>query len=185
MNILLRLKNWQLFIITILLPTIIVIIKLSTVELENYETSEFNDFLGIVAFIYYVIFIFWNYNVTKTINNNEKALTKKQLKLFDWLLTVLIIYVLHNITHEYFGISQLLIVRILFWIFTFVSVYAFFYIIFCTSKTLKYIQLKNQLRTSDIIVEMFVILYVPIGMWWLQKKVNRYYNEIKSHKVQN
>ena len=70
------------------------------------------------------------------------------------------------------------IVSILLWVLIFTASFAFFYIVFCTAKTLKYIQLKTQLRTSDIIVEMFVIFYFPIGVWWLQKKVNKYYNEI-------
>ena len=181
MNILLKLKNWQLFFISFLLPTIIVIIKLSTVDIENYETEEFNDFLLPLSFIYYAILFIWNYRVIKTFNRYEKALTQKQLKLLDLLLTVLIMYVLYNIFHEYLGISQFVITTILFWIFSFASVFAFFYVIFCTAKTLKYIQLKNQLRVSDIIIEMFLILYFPIGVWWLQRKVNRYYNVIKAH----
>ena len=183
MDILLKMKNWQLFSVTFLLPMIIAIIKLSTVDLDTYESDEFNDFLGPIAFIYYIILIIWNYKVTKTFNTHEKALTQKQLKMLDWLLTILIIYVLYNIIHSYLGISQFTLTRILYWIFSFTSVFAFFYIIFCTAKTLKYIQFKNQVRTPDIIFEMFLIFYFPIGVWWLQKKVNRYYNEKKAHIV--
>jgi hypothetical protein len=181
MDILLKLKNWQLFFISFLLPFIIVIIKLSSVNLDNYESEEFNDFLGPIAFIYYVILFIWNYRVTKTFNRYEKALTKKQLELLDWLLTILIIYVLYNIFHKYLGISHYKVTEVLFMIFSFTSVFAFFYVIFCTAKTLKYIQFKNQLRVPDIIVEMFLILYFPIGVWWLQKKVNKYYNDFKRH----
>lgn len=180
MNILLKLKNWQLFFISFLLPTIIAVIKLITVDIENYGAEEFNNFLRPLAFLYYVILFIWNYRVTKTFNRYEKALTQKQLKLLDWLLTVLIIYVLYIIFHEFLGISQFIVTRVLFWIFSFTSVFAFFYVIFCTAKTLKYMQFKNQLRVPDIIVEMFLILYFPIGVWWLQRKVNRYYVEIKT-----
>lgn len=189
MEILLKLKNWQLFSITFLLPMIIAIIKLSTVDLDTYESDEFNDFLGPIAFIYYLILIIWNYQVTKIFNTYEKALTQKQLKLLNWLLTILMIYVLYNITHEYLNnitheylkIPQFTLTRILYWIFSLTSIFAFFYLIFCTAKTLKYIQFKNQVRSPDIIVEMFLIFYFPIGVWWLQRKVNRYFNEIKTH----
>jgi len=181
MNIILKLKNWQLFIITFLLPIIIVLIKLSTVDQESYTTEEFNSFLAPISIIYYALLIIWNYRVTKTFNKFETALTQKQLKLLDLLLTVLIIYVIYQITHEFLGISQLLITTILYWIFTLTSVFAVFYIIYCSAKTIKYLQLKNQLRTPDIIIEMILIFYFPIGVWWLQKKVNRYYNEYNAH----
>lgn len=178
MNILLKLKNWQLFLISFLLPTIIVIIKLTTVDLETYETEEFNDFLMPISFIYYIILFAWNYRVTKTFNRHEKALTQKQLKLLDLLLLVLIIYVLYNVFHEYLDLSKYGLITALFWMFTFTSVFAFFYTIYCTAKTLKYLQFKNQLRVPDIIVEMFLILYFPIGVWWLQRRVNKYYREL-------
>lgn len=178
---LLKLKNWQLFFLSFLLPTIIVIIKLSMVDIENYKTEEFNNFLLPLSFIYYIILFIWNYAVIKTFNKYEKALTQKQLELLDWLLTVLIIYVLYNVFNDFVGIYQFIVTRILFWVFTFTSVFAFFYIIFCAAKTLKYMQFKNQLRVPDIIIEMFLILYFPIGVWWLQRKVNKYYNEYKAH----
>lgn len=136
MNILLKLKHWQLFFISFLLPTIIVIIKLSTVDLESYETEKFNDFLQPLSFIYYVIFFIWNYEVIKTFNRYEKALTPKQLKALDWLLTILIIYVLYNILHEFLGVSQFIITRILFWTFSPISGFAFFIWCFVQQKPL-------------------------------------------------
>ena len=56
----------------------------------------------------------------------------------------------------------------------------FFYLTYGTAKTIKTVQLKENIRTSDIVVEMFLIFYLPIGIWWIQKRVNKYYNE-KAH----
>jgi hypothetical protein len=171
-------KNWQLFLISFILPWILSFSYLFFVDLETFEAGD--KLMGAISLMYYSVFLAWNYKVVKTFNKNSDALTKKQIKRLDWLIVVLVIYILYLTTHISKIFPDSVIVSILIWILIFTASFAFFYIVFCTAKTLKYIQLKNQLRTSDIIVEMFVIFYFPIGVWWLQRKVNRYYNEIKS-----
>ena len=178
MKILLKLKNWQLFFISFILPWILSFLYLFFVDLETFEAVD--KLMGAISLMYYSVFLAWNYKVVKTFNKNSDALTKKQIKRLDWSIVVLVIYSLYLITHISKIFPDSIIVSILIWILMFTASFAFFYIVFCTAKTLKNLQLKSQLRTSDIIVEMFVIFYFPIGVWWLQRKVNRYYNEIKS-----
>ena len=176
MKILLKLKNWQLFLISFILPWILSFLYLFFVDLETFEA--FDKLMGAISLMYYSVFLAWNYKVVKTFNKNFDALTKKQVKRLDWLIVILVIYILYLTTHISKFFPDSVIVSILLWILILTASFSFFYIVFCTAKTLKYIQLKNQLRTSDIIIEMFVIFYYPIGVWWLQRKVNRYYNEI-------
>ena len=135
-----------------------------------------------ISLIYYTVFLSWNYKVTKKFNENWGALTKKQIKRLNWLIVVFLIGILHLITRigEFYPDS--IIIRILSFLLTFTASFSFFYIVFCTAKTLKYIQLEEQLRTSDIIIEMFVIFYFPIGVWWLQRRVNKYYKELELKK---
>jgi cation transport ATPase len=171
-------KNWQLFFISFILPWILSFSYLFFVDLETFEAGE--KLMGAITVMYYSVFFAWNYKVVKAFNKNSDALTKKQEKSLDWLIVVLIIYVLYVTSHINKFFPDSVIISILLWILIIAASYAFFYIVFCTAKTLKYSQLKNQLRTSDIIVEMFVIFYFPVGVWWLQRKVNRYYNEIKT-----
>ncbi len=178
MKILLKLKNWQLFLISFILPWILSFLYLFFVDLETFEA--FDKLMGAISLMYYSVFLAWNYKVVKTFNKNFDALTKKQVKRLDWLIAILVIYILYLTTHISKFFPDSVIVSILLWILILTASFAFLYIVFCTAKTLKYIQLKNQLRTSDIIIEMLVIFYFPIGVWWLQRKVNRYYNEIKS-----
>jgi len=176
MKILLKLKNWQLFLISFILPWILSFLYLFFVDLETFEAVD--KLMGAISLMYYSVFLAWNYKVVKTFNKNFDVLTKKQVKRLDWLIIILVIYILYLTTHMSKFFPDSVIVSILLWILILTASFAFFYIVFCTAKTLKYIQLKNQLRTSDIIIEMFVIFYFPIGVWWLQRKVNQYYNEI-------
>ncbi|MCW0485029.1 hypothetical protein [Gaoshiqia sediminis] len=183
MNILLKMKAWQLFFISFILPWILSFLYLFFVDLETFDAVD--KLMGAISIMYYSVFLAWNYKVVKTFNKNSDALTKKQIKRLDWLIAVLVIYILYLTTHISKIFPDSVIVSILIWILILAASFAFFYILFSTAKTLKYMQLKNQLRTSDIIVEMFVIFYFPIGVWWVQKKVNRYYNEYKNNNGEN
>ena len=178
MNILLRLKNWQLFFISFILPWILSFSYLFFVDLETFMAGD--KLIGAVSLMYYTVLLTWNYKVIKTFNGKWNALTKKQIKRLNWLIVVLVIFILHFVTNIGDSYPDLIIIRILSFLLTFTAPFSFIYIVFCTAKTLKYIQLEKQLRTSDIIIEMFVIFYFPIGVWWLQRRVNKYYNEIKS-----
>lgn len=178
MNIILKLKNWQLFFISFILPWILSFSYLFFVDLETFMAGD--KLIGAVSLMYYTVLLTWNYKVIKTFNGNWNALTKKQIKRLNWLFVVLAIFILQFVTKIGESYPNLIIIRILSFLLTFTAPFSFIYIVFCTAKTLKYIQLEKQLRTSDIIIEMFVIFYFPIGVWWLQQRVNKYYDDIKS-----
>ena len=44
---------------------------------------------------------------------------------------------------------------------------------YCSAKTIKTLQHKENTRTADIIVEMFLILYFGFGILWVQKRVSK------------
>jgi hypothetical protein len=177
MDFLLKIKNWQLFLIIFLLPWILVI---GLVILFDFNSYGDDVTMGIFSLIYYTIFICWNYKVIRTFNKRDQILKTNQLKRLDWLLIILCVYAIYMIIPMDLRLSGNTVIRILSPIVMLISAYAIFFTVFCTAKTLKGLQLKDQLRSSDIIVEMFVILYFPIGVWWLQGKVNKYYNENKA-----
>jgi hypothetical protein len=174
MDFILRLKNWQLFLIILLLPWFIAI---GFNMMFDFKSYSYDVTVGIFTIIYYIIFITWNYKVIKTFNKRELILKPKQLKRLDWLLIILLIYAVYLIIPIEMRMSDNLLMSILSPIVMIISAYAIIFVIFCTAKTLKGIQLKSQIRTADIIVEMIVIFYFPIGVWWLQKKVNRFLGE--------
>ena len=171
MDFILKLKNWQLFLIILLVPWILAIGLNMIFDLKSYRDDLT---IGIFTIIYYIIFMIWNYKVIRTFNQRELILKPKQLKRLDWLLVVLCIYAVYLILPIEIRMSGNLLMRILSPIIMIISAYALIFIVFCTAKTLKGLQLKEQLRTADIIIEFFVIFYFPIGVWWLQKKVNRF-----------
>lgn len=83
MDFLLKIKNWQLLLITLLLPWINAIGLRIIFDFNSYGSDVF---MGIFTLTYYLIFIGWNYKVIKTFNQDENILTVNQIKRLDWLL---------------------------------------------------------------------------------------------------
>lgn len=144
-----------------------------------FDFKKYSDdvIMAIFTLTYYLIFVIWNYKVIRTFNKRQMILKPKHLKRLDWLLIILIIYTVYLIIPIEYKMNGNLLMNILSPIVMIFSAYAIFFMIFCTAKTLKRLQLQDNLRTADIIVEMFVIFYFPIGVWWLQKKVNLRLND--------
>jgi len=169
-DFLLKVKNWQLFLIILIAP--LILSTLVSIGINNYS---YKLFMGLYASAYSFIFILWNYQVVTRLSKKKPALTPKQIKWSKILLLSIPFYII--ITYK--PISQLLdnylVFTLLSTLIVFVSVFAIFYLMFCASRTIKYLQFGNDIRMSDIIVEMLSILYFIFGVWWFQKRVYEYY----------
>jgi hypothetical protein len=171
MDFFLKIKNWQLFLIVFIIPWIF------GYFLKNVFNGD-NAFINAFTFLYYLIFITWNYSVIYFFNKKENILTRRQIRILQFLFLNVLIYIIFLAFRFRIIAKGSLIINLLGFFLQLISVFAIFYLVFCSAKTIKYLKLKDQLRTSDIIIEMFVILYFPIGVWWFQREVNEYYKNI-------
>jgi hypothetical protein len=171
MDFLLKIKNWQLFLIVLIIPWIFGFV------LKNVFNGD-NAFMNVFTILYYLIFITWNYSVIYFFNKNENILSRKQIRILQFLFLNVLIYIIFLAFRFRIITNGSLVINLISFLFQLISVFAIFYLVFCSAKTIKYLKLKDQIRTSDIIIEMFVILYFPIGVWWFQREVNKYYKNI-------
>lgn len=173
MNILLRLKNWQIFLAMTIFPLIIAIGIFKLFDLGNQELDYIMSF---VALVYYTVFMGWNYSVIKYFNKPEKIMKKSYLNVINWLLIIVVLYGVFLAIPFHLRTNSDIVSKFSVLIMPLFG-FTFFYLTYGTAKTLKTIQYKENIRTSDIAVEMFLIFYLPIGIWWLQKRVNTLYKE--------
>jgi Ca2+/Na+ antiporter len=177
MKLLLRLKNWQVFALMIVLPLILTILIFKLLDLGEYELDILR---GMSLLIYYIVFMCWNYSVINYFNRPSGVIGKSHLIWVNRLVVIVVLYVIVFLQLEFYfeELSALSAVLMPAFFFTFV------YLVYGVAKTLKTIQLEEDVRKSDIIVEMFMIFYLPIGIWWIQKRVNQFYEE-KAHTSNN
>ena len=89
MNLILKLKNWQIFLAMTFIPFVLVIVSFKLLDLGKYELDYLMSFFTLV---YYSIFMWWNYAVIKYFNRTEQILKKSYLKTINWLIIIVVAY---------------------------------------------------------------------------------------------
>ena len=64
------------------------------------------------------------------------------------------------------------------------TTFCMFYDLYFTSKTLKTVELKRKIGFSDYAGEFFLMWFFPIGIWFLQPKINKIYADYFDKKVE-
>lgn len=167
MNILLRLKHWQLFIIFIL----------------SLALRKFGP-------LYSIVFLFWllaiNVHCIQKLNGNLKALCTVLLFILSISILFLIILMAATIYQLYiFSSNEPIVTESLIFNFSFTLMSQDFFITLyvlpvllilasvLTSKFFKSVKLNSNARFSSYAAEFFFLLFSLGGVWIIQPKLNR------------
>ena len=158
MNIFLKLKHWQIFLIWIL----------GIIQLNLFMNTEF-WFVGLG--IYFGLLFGWIYSIGKVLNENNTKVIKK---LNIWSIVSLISIIpmginFHNMLSESYERLNPLIL-IVSGIIGFVSTINVGII---SAKSLKEKEKEAELTFGNYALEFFLILYMIIGVWILQPRLNK------------
>lgn len=160
MKIFLTLKHWQLFLIWISSAVVCSILD---------ETPVF-----IFALIIYLsLLTTWVFSIGKIIN--EKPTNKIKVENYQektwflcYLLAIVIFFVLWKI-EKLSGVSTLILFCL--------GAFSGFKLVNFSSKVLKQFEEKKELGFRNYFIEFFLIMYMVIGIWVLQPRLNRIMNE--------
>lgn len=165
MEIFLKLKHWQLFLIWLL----------GGIQLLFFIKSPFG-YISIA--IYFGLFYFWIYSIGKILNKNNSE-TIKQMNIwwiiFAFSFVPIIIDYRNAIIQSYNQINT--------WIIVVSGIIGFFSItkiVICTAKTLKRAESNKNYRTIDLLPEIFLIYFFIIGVWSIQPRINKIINISKN-----
>jgi hypothetical protein len=158
MNILLKLKHWQIFLIWIL----------GAIQLAIFMKS---DFWFISFAIYFGLFFLWIYSIGKILNKNNPELIKR-MNIW-WILYALSIIPFaldfrDMVTESYDRIDS--------WIIALTGIIGFISIakiVIYSAKTMKKAELHKDYKTKDLVSEIFFIWFFIIGIWILQPRLNK------------
>ena len=165
MNIFLKLKHWQIFLIWIG----------ASIQMQMFMKTDF----WFISFGIYVGLIFgWIYSIGKVLNKDNSELTKK---LNIWSIIYLIAMIpfainFHSMMNQsYERISPLILVAC-----GIIGIVAMINVVLISSKTLKETDTSEKLTFAKYALEFFLILYMVIGVWILQPKLNKLLNRTES-----
>ncbi|MCW3085246.1 MAG: hypothetical protein JWP12_2612 [Bacteroidetes bacterium] len=177
MKFLLKIKHWQLFVLLIGLPFIAQITMVIAMAVTKNMYVSFIVFP--VMMIFLLIFFFgWFYalgtNLHKKLPENlQMNITRFKAFLFVPVgyMTLLFVFVLVMIAMSpRIPNPAILILIIPLHLF---SMFCIFYSMYFVSKTLRTVELQRELTFSDYAGEFFLIWFFPIGIWFIQPRINK------------
>ena len=158
MKFLLKLKHWQIFIIWILLAVIF--------------TWSSNSSIWIITFLIYMIsLIGWIYSIgkiTNSLNEKYKLINQKEDLWFILYLITTLPFGYFYINLEYGNVNPLIII-----IPGIIGLISIIKLVNFSAKAFKQNELKNELKFKDYENEFFLILFLIIGVWIIQPRLNK------------
>jgi hypothetical protein len=165
MKIFLKLKHWQIFLIWIF----------GVIQLLIFIRT---DFWFMALGIYFCLLFGWIYSIGKVLNENNAEIIKK-LNIWSLLYLISIIPIgirFHNmITESYERLNILIFIAS-----GIVGLVSIINIGIISAKSLKEKEKQEKLNFGNYVFEFFLVLYMIIGVWILQPRLNKLTNSAES-----
>lgn len=183
MKTFLSLKHWQLFFLFIGPSILFHILTLVSHFLGNNVNAYIIAFPAIMI-IFIVILFGWLYAIGTNLHKmipTSVHLNLKRFKIFlaipfVYMVIITIIMILISTRHFdevepsipiFAGIMPL----------HFFSMFCIFYCLYFVAKVIKTVERQQEVTFSDFAGEFFLIWFYPIGIWFIQPKINKLFHE--------
>ncbi len=181
MEKLLRLKHWQLFVLMFGIPFILQFFFAAALALAPDSMIPY-AVMPLIMLLFIIIFFGWFYALGVNMHKRLPASVKMNLGRFKIFLFIPVIYILsicilmffvfNNISTadqppRYLGLFALIIPVHLF------SMFCIFYCLYFNAKALKSVELQRPVTFNDFVGEFFLLWFYPVGVWFIQPRVNK------------
>lgn len=179
MEIFLRLKHWHLFLITFAVPFILQII-LAVITMTTHDPMIMLQLMPLVMFLYFAGYFGWLWAIGQEFQKRLPGDLKFSLAPFKFFLLFPVVYVLfffvmfdffvinmENEIEKPLGILFMIIPLHLF------TIFCIFYCIYFAARTFKATELQRPVVFTDFVGEFFMIWIFPVGIWFIQPKINK------------
>jgi len=187
MSIFLRLKHWQLFLLLIGIPLIFQFVIMGSVILSN-NTNIMMTVFPIMMFLLLAIFFGWFYALGTNLHKKLPIFAPMNLKTFKIFMFIPVAYIVTICLFMLVALPDLAdsgqesfaYFAIIFPIHIF-SMFCIFYCLYFISKAMKTLEWQKQVTFSDYAGEFFLIWFFPIGVWFIQPRINKIFETEKEN----
>ena len=156
----------------------------SSVTSSSGTIMTFTKYSPIVILFILVLFG-WFYAMGLNLNKKIPDTAKMYLRKFKWFMFIPIVYgfLLYIFVHfvlfkavsngETLNSSVIFASIVPFHLF---SIFCIFYCIYFNAKSLKVAELQREVSFSDYVVEFFLLWFFPIGVWFIQPRINKIFD---------
>ncbi|MTK52576.1 hypothetical protein [Paludibacter sp.] len=182
----LTLKHWQLFGLLLGLPVIFQFFMEST-NSSNDPTGEFKVY-PILIVLYMGLFLGWFYSLGSNLHKKLPETVNMNLNKFKLFLLIPAVYMLFFSVYIYSvfatnTVTNSAIFGIVFPLHLF-SMFCIFYCLYFISKELKTVEWQKPVTFSDFAGEFFLIWFFPIGIWIIQPRINKLFEDKTKDKTE-
>ena len=189
----LKAKHWQLFLLTFGIPMGFQFIMMGSM-ISNIGTSTNSDptimfnymkLFPIIMLVFMGIFFGWFWSVAIGLQSKVPEIVKMKVKKFKVFFFIPMVYMLLITLFMLISMNGLMtngtepsgaIIGFLFAIIVplhLFSMFCIFYSLYFVAKTFKTVELQREVSFSDFVGEFFLIWFFPIGIWFIQPKINK------------
>lgn len=187
----LTLKHWQLFGLLLGLPMIFQFIFMGSMISNNNPTIVFKAF-PIIMILYMGLFLGWFYSLGTNLHKKLPEtvnMNLKKFKIFLLIPTVYMLFISFYMSSLFSNVSTNIepnpaIFGIIFPLHLF-SMFCIFYCLYFISKELKAVEWQKPVTFSDYAGEFFLIWFFPLGIWIIQPRINKLFENITDGETEN
>lgn len=133
----------------------------------------------IVQSVSLLVISLWCYSVTSFLRGYLGKVGLKQKRIMDSVLGILLLFLLfYPLSRLYDTEVEAVLPSWVLVGFQVLLIALFLAMVFYGARALVALRKKGCENIFDILSEMLNIIWFPIGIWWMQNRVNRYYSEI-------
>lgn len=183
MNQLLKIKHWQLFTLLFAVPFLFQMVMMGVVT-QSHDPGIFIFSFPFLLIYVLGLFFSWFYAMGVTLHKKLPESVPMNLGRFKFFLFAPIVYMVFLFVMMYLAFSKMSIdtefdpmILIGLIPFHFFSVYCIFYCLYFISKSLKAVELQRPVDFNDYAGEFFLIWFYPIGIWFIQPRINKLNSE--------
>ncbi len=193
MNFFLKLKHWQLFVLVIGMPVIVQMISIIRFAFVSFDpTAMFTGWTLSIIFlaIFLIMGVFYGWLYTLGVNLNKKlpGTVKMNLTTFRWFVFIPVVYMIcycifmFTVLIHLFesGEPDVSVIFASLGIIIPLHLFAIFCVIYClnfVAKSLKAVEWQRPVTFSDYAGEFFLIWFFPIGIWFIQPRINKMFDK--------
>jgi hypothetical protein len=174
----LKAKHWQLFLLTFGIPLILQLIFLFSILLNiptDFTRLYFN-FLPFLLLLLTAILFGWFWSIVFGLKSKLPSMMKIKLTNFKIFYFTPLIYILFitgwlNIVLSGGDVNPLYLAFII--PLHLFSMFCIIYTLYYVAKIFKSVELQREVSFSDFIGEFFLIWFFPIGIWFIQPRINK------------
>jgi hypothetical protein len=187
----LTLKHWQLFGLLLGLPMIFQFIFVGSIFSTNNPTIVFKAF-PVIMILYMGLFFGWFYSLGTNLHKKLPDTVTMNLKKFKIFLLIPAVYTLlfsFYMSSMFSNVStgtepNPAFFGIIFPLHLF-SMFCIFYCLYFISKELKAVEWQIPVTFSDFAGEFFLIWFFPLGIWIIQPRINKLFENNTDGKAES